>query len=257
MSTYTHNEIQYPSVTTVLGILDKSSALIPWGINMALEYLRQNGVTKTGSFKTKEGTFLVNEDLLQEAKKNYRTVSKEALDIGSAVHDAIECYIKHGKDKTKEEIYSKPDMSGEQKEAIDNAFIAFLEWESENQVKWHCSEQTIIDTENGFAGTMDAVASFGAGEFEGRTFVIDFKSSKDFYDGYGKQVAAYRFGYETVENCVQVDGCGVLRLDKITGQPEFKDYSKDYERKLDAFLALLKFYYADKKRRLKNNPKAR
>ena len=70
-------------------------------------------------------------------------------------------------------------------------------------------------------------------------------------------MAAYRFAYEMTPDCVQVDGCGVLRLDKITGQPEFKDYSEGYERKLGAFLALVEFYYKDKKRRLKNNPKVK
>ena len=241
---YKIGDSSYPSVTTVLGILDKSAALMPWAVNMALQYVKENA---DGDLET----------VLEQAKKEWRKVSQDAMDIGSAVHDAIECYIKHGVDKTKEEIYSKPDMSDDQKKAIDNAFLAFLEWSDDNGCEWIESEATVIDTENCYAGTLDGVVHFTKGEFAGRTMVIDFKSSKGFYDGYGKQVAAYRLAYECKEGCVQVDGCGVLRLDKATGEPEFKDYSKDYERKVKAFLLLLDFYYADRKRRLKNNPKVK
>jgi|GEM_PF-5374228 len=48
---------------------------------------------------------------------------------------------------------------------------------------------------------------------------------------------------------------GILRLDKDTGLPEWKDYSDKYETKLISFLSLLDYYYKDKKRRLKNNPR--
>ena len=52
---------------------------------------------------------------------------------------------------------------------------------------------------------------------------------------------------------MRIDGMGVLRLDKVTGLPEFKDYSKNYDKCLRTFKALCEYYYCEKKRRLKNN----
>jgi len=224
MSSYKINDITYPSVTTILGILDKSSALIPWAVRLAVKYCEAN----------KDDPMVFD-----RALKEWRKVSEEAMDIGSEIHKLIELYIKDGRDAV-----------GQLRPEVENGFLAFLEWEQENGCEWLQSEMTVINSSAGYAGTLDAIVKFTKGKMAGKTYVIDFKSSKGFYDGYGKQIAAYRFA------CGQeVDGMGVLRLDKETGEPEFKDYSEGYERKLQAFHALVDFYYADKKRRLKNNPR--
>jgi hypothetical protein len=65
------------------------------------------------------------------------------------------------------------------------------------------------------------------------------------------QIAAYRKAAEEMGH--KVEGTGILRLDKVTGDPEWKDYSKDYDRDVTAFLKLLDFYYHAKTRRLRNN----
>ncbi len=238
---YKVDDISYPSVTTVIGVLDKSAALMPWAANMVVEYIKANA-----KIDGAVPGFIVDSSLLDDARKNYRKMSQEACDIGSEIHDIIEHYIKEGRDAV-----------GELRPEVENGFLAFLEWEKQNGVEWHESEMTVIDQGYGFAGTLDAVATFHEGPYAGRTFVIDFKSSKGFYDGYGKQIAAYRWAYSMKPGSLEVNGQGVLRLDKLTGQPEFRDYSDSYQKKLNSFLALLKFYYLDKKRRLKNNPKVK
>ncbi len=43
----------------------------------------------------------------------------------------------------------------------------------------------------GYAGTMDAVM-----EIEGKTYIVDFKTSKDIFDDYLLQAAAYKMAYE-------------------------------------------------------------
>ena len=85
-----------------------------------------------------------------------------------------------------------------------------------------------------------------------KLYLYDFKTSNGFYDTYGKQISAYKQAFEE-ETCEDIDGIGIIRFDKNTGEYEIKDYTKDYDKEIKAFLKLLEFYYIDKKRKLKNN----
>jgi hypothetical protein len=228
MSKYTINEIELPSVTTILDVLDKP-ALRQWSANCACNYIKENYYDKIHRD--------ILYELLNEAKYAYKNVSKEALDIGSTVHKMIEDYIKTGKDQNSDN------------EKVQNGFLAFLEWEKENIKKWIKSEHEVYNFDIGYAGTLDAIAELK----NNKIYVIDFKSSKGFYDGYDMQIAAYRMSVKDID-IYGIDGMGVLRLDKETGMPEFKDYSKCYDQKAHAFIALVDYWYKAKNRRLKNNP---
>jgi hypothetical protein len=222
---YTFGNTEYPSVTTVLDCLGKGDALMHWAVGQATAYIRQN-----------RGLGLSLDELLERASKNWMTVKGEAADIGSEIHDLIEKYIQHGKDAV-----------GTYRSEVTHGFLAFLEWERAHGVKWVKSEFPIVSHVHGYAGTLDAICIY-----EDRPYVIDFKSSKGFYDTFGMQIAAYRKAAEEMGHKVQ--GTGILRLDKVTGDPEWKDYSDTYERDCAAFLKLLDFFYTAKNRRLKNNP---
>lgn len=226
MARYTIEDVEYPSVTQILDILDKP-ALKQWAVNCAIQYVKEN-------------MHKPFDELMDAARIEWKNVGREAMSIGSQVHNVIEQYIKFSIDKTE-----KPDI----KDEVQNAFLAFLEWEKENIEEWIESEKTVVGP--GYAGTLDAVAIFK----NNKKYVIDFKSSKGIYDEYIYQIAAYRRAYTGEKNEKNIDGMGILRLDKTTGQPEWKDCSKVYEKKLDAFLKLVEFYYAAKKRKLKNNKK--
>lgn len=263
---YTFNDIQYPGVTTVIGLLDKSPALMGWAVKLMGIYILEN-----------KNQYLMDglgfDILIQDAKARYREVSEEAKDIGSAVHNIIERYIKA---KMSGEKFR--DVTEDVVDEITSALIAFWDWEKDNIEEWIESEKSIFEPELGYAGTLDAIAKIKKEPVDkflipGGLYVIDFKSSKGFYDGYDMQIAAYRYArenlneetgkvqvtsrtgeYEEEYSSVKIDGMGVLRLDKETGLPEWKDYSKNYEQKLDAFKFLIGFYYRQKNRRLKDNP---
>ena len=121
-------------------------------------------------------------------------------------------------------------LTPEQKEKVLAGFVAFLEWKDEHQLFPLALEETVYG--DGWAGTLDY-----RGMFDGKQYVIDWKSSKAIYpDSMGPQIAAYKSTFNDVE------GCGILRLDKETGLPEWKDFSKRYEKDLKIFNAMATLY---------------
>lgn len=239
MARYTINGVDYVSVTEVIGLLDKSKALMPWAVNSAIAYIKQHINDKV---QYMENDHLYK--LLEKARTEYRNISQEALDIGSEVHKFIESYIK-----------KSPLASYEYDKRLKKPIQAFLQWEKDNIKEWCESELTVYDDVLCYAGTLDAIAILN----DGKKYVIDFKSSKGFYDGYDLQIAAYMSAYNEMNigktDFEIIDNAMVLRLDKLTGIPESKDYSKNIHNKFQAFKHLLDYYYMVKSRRLANNPR--
>ncbi len=229
---YEFDGVEYPSVTTVIGILGKGDALLGWAANCAIGYAKKQ--IESGAEPLAA---------LEDAAGNWKSVRDEAMDIGSEIHDLIHKYIKFGRDVT-----------GSFRPEVENGFLAFLEWESRHKVEWHQTEMPVVSRVHGFAGTLDAICTMAPNPetSERKKYLIDFKSSKGFYDGFDMQLSAYRVG--AAELGEHTEGCGILRLDKETGLPEWKDYSKEQDKSEAAFLALLRFWYLQKNRRLKNNP---
>lgn len=216
--------IEYPSVTTILGVLSKGDALLGWAAKCAVQFVRENA----------EGLGL--EKALELAGTQWKDAREEAADIGSEIHELIHKYVKFGKDAT-----------GVLRPEVENGFLAFLDWEKEHKVQWISTELQVVSRVHGFAGTLDAICLF-----DGKKYLIDFKSSKGFYDGFDMQLSAYRIAAAELGH--QTEGCGILRLDKVTGLPEWKDFSDRQDQAGNAFVSLVKFYYLQKDRRLKNNP---
>ena len=222
-----------PSVTEIIGdCTDKSGALTQWAANMVVEYLKEHCWI--------DGYYEVDDEALDSARFNFKTVSQKALDIGSEVHNAIEKLMQ---DKTYELTT---------KEAL-NAFDAFMSWAKEHNLKPNALEMTVYGETNGnpWAGTLDFF-----GEFDGKLYVIDWKSSAPANKKTGKgirkdmriQVAAYRWAVEQPSAIIPFDtnpcdGCGVLRLDKETGLPDFVDTSKSYNQDLKIFNRMVDLYF--------------
>ena len=212
---YTYKGKKLPSVTTITGQLDKP-ALMHWAVNCACDYMIQSidsfdePMVRTGSIYS----------VIEKARKNYRQVSKKAMDIGSQGHAAIEHYLKTGK-----EPQNPP-------KEVEAAFLAFLEW-LDNWDEWETLKAEHTLYADRYAGTCDWVCRLN--EY---IYIIDFKAAKGIYPEYQYQIAAYRACDPTIE------GCGILRLDKETGYPEWKDTSITYEQDLKVFNALVELWYA-------------
>lgn len=268
MARYAINGIEYPGVTGVLGLLDKSMWKTKWALNCMESYI-QKEIEKKDYYV--DGSLSEITDIIYDAKTEYRNISDTALSIGSEVHNIIEQDIKA---QIKGEYFGWRDKY---RSEVENAYRAFLKWEKDHVIEYLESETPVYSARYCYAGTLDIICRVKNIEDvkDGSIFCIDLKTSKGFYDGMAKQISAYKYARTEFENTremqlvfdnngdvheytikqhpIKIDGIGILRIDKLTGEPEFKNYTKDYDKKLNSFLKLLDFYYADKKRRLKNN----
>lgn len=221
---YKHKGKLLPRVTEITGQLDKSTPLTYWAANCACDYIIDN----LKHFYRRTESFINEDDLypvIEKARKEFKNVSNKALDIGSAVHKIIEMHLKTG------EVPEYPS------EEVRNAFEAFLKWEEEYKIEPIKTEHTIYSER--YAGTLDLICWLTKPDTEERLkYVVDFKSSKGFYVDMNYQVAAYR------EACSEdIDGSGILRLDKVTGKPYWKDISDTHGNDILVFLSLTDLWW--------------
>jgi len=220
--TIKYNGIKWPSPTNIIGdVTDKSPALTQWAANMTVEWIKEN-CQRCADGVAEEHYYAVYLKHLEQARFNFRNVSQRALDVGSQVHDAIRMYFATGKEP------SEPD------EQVLSAFLAFLEFADQHKMGTINVEQRLFH--DNWSMQYDWF-----GMFDGKTAVLDWKSSKDFYREMRIQTAAYRGGLELTGEKVEING--VVRLDKETGLCEFKDYSKTFENDWEEFLLSKELYF--------------
>ncbi len=109
-----------PSVTTVLGILNKP-ALLDWAWRCGID------------------------------GKDYKAVRDNAADIGTLAHYLIMCHLKDITPDTSK--YSANDI-GQAKTCL----LKYWEWEKENKVEPILIEEPLVSESYGFGGTIDCLA---------------------------------------------------------------------------------------------------
>jgi len=212
--------IKWPTPSNIIGnVTDKSNALIPWATGASSIYIQENC-----EFDPVLDLYSVSTGDLIKARWYYKEISNRALDVGSAVHDAIRMWIASGKEP------SDPD------DQVLSAFLAFLEFWDKNEMKTIVAEQRFYMDD--WSGMFDWY-----GLFNGKKYILDWKSSKDFYREMRIQTAAYRGAWSDAIGH-KLDGHGVVRLDKETGLPFFKDYSKYFDDDWREFLLSKELYFA-------------
>jgi len=227
---YKHKGFKIPSVTTIIADCSNNNmALIQWAANQTVKWVRENAL-----YNINKNLYAVTDQQLDLARFNFRETSKEALSVGSIVHSMVEKYLKN-------KPFSKKETNTfETSKSVESAFFSFLDWFKANKVEVIFTEKKVYG--DGYAGTLDLKC-----KLDSIMYVIDFKTSKDIYiDDYGPQVAAYR---ATQRDC---GNSGILRLDKETGIPDWRDTSNRHERDLDTFMKMRNLFYA-KHPRIKKN----
>jgi hypothetical protein len=89
-------------------------------------------------------------------------------------------------------------------------------------------------------GTTDIVADIRPpGLPKHLRYLIDVKTSNDFHaPAMPMQLAAYAEAYEELEG-VPIEGIGIIRLDKLTGQSYWLDYTPQRKEAFKLFTTLL------------------
>jgi len=169
-------------VTTALGVIDKSGALIHWAVNdNALAYVFGGGKYKFAP-AILPGTLYDEVQLMQirnEAKGMHQKKKVEAAGVGTLVHDWIEQHIKS-------QIANVPGPEMPVSITMQNAINAFKAWEAEHKVKYLFSEKKICHPKYNYAGTLDFEAVV-----DDELVIGDLKTSNAIYNEYRFQTSAY------------------------------------------------------------------
>ena len=216
----------FPSVTTIIQQVKK----IPGAYysKMAVNYLRENLLDKvySGEITLDQFKAMDLDALTKYAKATAKRDYEKAGDIGTRVHAAIENYFKKG---------AKIDVDQD----IQIPFNAVLDWVNKNDVNCLLSEHVVYSS-MGYAGTLDFI-----GTINDKKYLVDFKSSKGFWPDMPMQLAAYNHAHEEMTGD-KMEGIGILRLDKETGMPEWKEIPfNKLGHYLEKFLALLEYWELD------------
>jgi hypothetical protein len=184
-----------PSVTKVVGIMDKSGPLVGWAKRITAEaaishrsemdgWVEMAGVDGAVSLLTKAAT--VKRD--------------SAADMGTRVH-ALADSLARGLETV---------VTPEEKPFVDG-YLAFL---TERHPTFRYSEDMVCSLRYGYAGTFDAIC-----DIDGETWLIDNKTSKGIYPETALQLAAYanadfigRPGLAKQGRIPRIDRYGVLWL---------------------------------------------
>ena len=159
-----------PSVSTVIGVLNKPG--LPWGA------ARETALFAV--FHRSEWADLEPQDAIDRLRKHHRGVWDDKARRGTLVHD-----LALGWSQGRE-----VDVPAECDPYMD-ALEAFY---GDNRPEFVECEQSVIYDEKGheFGGSFDALIRFGAGEFAGRTLVVDYKTGGRYPIETTMQLAAYR-----------------------------------------------------------------
>jgi len=190
-----------PSVTTIIGgnLGWNKGALIGWSRKMALQGIDPN--------KERD----------------------EAADIGTLAHALIEEHITSTAPHLKvvpaeKELYSPANLG-----KAETAFLAYLEWEKQNNVDLTDprvqAEARLVSEWLQYGGTLDLIAPI-----DGELSLIDFKSTNALYPEHRIQLAAYEWLYE--ENFSEPIPTHLLQVGKDEGDfhhHQFADLSNELE----------------------------
>ena len=191
------SRIEVPSVTNVLGLLDKP-ALLWWAASverdMIIKYAKLAYRTNPTSYEEFENILL---DMIPRQQARFKK-SKEATDIGQETHDLIQhrCKEMLGQDDTEgeaqdagtppedgteeeQDAFNEPDPRPKVSDAAELAFMAWEEWAQGVNFEPLLVEQTVWSDIMKAAGTVDCGGIQDWPEpGERRHFAYDWKSSK-------------------------------------------------------------------------------
>jgi hypothetical protein len=210
--TYTINGLTLWSVTTIIGNGLPKPAIAGWQAKSIAEFAVANWRQIGGMLgsvrlqRTEDASVFIITDpdavdgAVDWLKGAPWRESKRKMSIGSAVH-------------AEAEAYALGTPRPEPLPAVAPFLTSFRNFLEDFKPDFKLVEATVYNVAEGYAGTLDGVATIG-----GRTFLADWKTGKDIYPDVALQLAAY----ENAESVLlrdgssvpmpKVDGCFALHL---------------------------------------------
>jgi genome maintenance exonuclease 1 len=219
---------QVPSVTQVTGVMSKP-ALRRWYGNTVADYFKNR---LSPGMELDE---IIIEEIYKDSKSAPFKTRDKAGDLGTLVHAEIENYleaiIRGGKYETS--LVNQKARS---------AYERFIGWWVESGYTPIATETMIYHREFNYAGTFDILAE----DADGRTVVLDIKTSKGVYDEHFAQMAAYAMALW--------DGClpqfeikafpstAVVHVPVATEKLAIKTSKNDIDTDCEGFIAMRQLY---------------
>jgi hypothetical protein len=221
--------VKVPGVTSVLGIKDKSQALMPWVANETVDHVKAAFLElseydveclQSDPMQMQEWLF----STLDAAKKAYKDKSKQATDVGHATHDWIEKYIKAqiaGNQPL--QLALNGDRMTMDERAISCSEAA-LGWMRAHSVRWVMAEEKVYSRKYDVAGTLDGVCYVSSCDdpdccptpFKDSLSLIDWKSSNALQVEYRWQMTPYKSALKEWKG-LDIERRWVIQLGKHDG----------------------------------------
>lgn len=204
-------------VTTMIkGAYPTSAGLISWMKGQTAEALfRALTVPGGGGYHPRDGFWPIEEvtkaDLIKTAKQADRSVTQEAADIGTLVHEF--CYLTDTQGAPNDLLETIATLPV--KDKIMAGIDKFREWKKTTpKDKFVAAEGLIASPSYLFCGKFDKLADRG-----GQLVLSDYKTSKAIYLEQFVQLGAYAIAIEEWMG-LHVDGLEILRFGKEDGEFE-------------------------------------
>ncbi len=196
------NLIEQYGVTTVLQIIDRSPALVPWASKKCAEKILRTIPLSDVQNEFKEImlapiTLTDFTALVMEAKNTHKELLEDAGDIGHLAHRCLEVSIQHAIDHTQGIVQELREVPTDEKAKA--AAEAGFAWMRAHHVRWVGTERKIYSKKYAYAGTADGLAWVDSCEdksccpehYKEHLALIDWKSGNDLHPEYCLQSAAY------------------------------------------------------------------
>ena len=184
-----------PGVTGILdtvGSKDKLLRIGGWMKKQALLKVADHLRPLIGKQATIDEAFI--EAVRKSAWKRDKELLKEAGDIGTRVHAAIDAFI----------MGQEPILDDDTRQGYYN----FQHWLLESKIKLIKGDTFVASIKMGYGGALDAI-----GEKNGRLTLLDFKTSNYIQDAYSLQTGGYVMAFEETYS-QDIDKAIVIRFGK-------------------------------------------
>jgi hypothetical protein len=222
----------YPSVTSVLDVLDKAQ-LNTWAAKFVATSMLDQLKADPSLLERSRSDAKLSSQLIAQACGSTASVASEAASIGTMAHQAIE-------DAAMCDGAARAVLRGRLTEpAVLTVLDGFELFERQSSIVLKHNEVVVWSHRHRFAGTIDAIGVRDNGN--GDRVALDWKTSNAVRESYALQLAAYVIAWNEMHPDLEVRDGVVVRFDKKRAQFEAKQLAS-MQNCQESFLSALQLW---------------